>query len=58
MNEIILTEGPLWHTCLECGEVFDLMELPVQHCKVYCPHCYVPIGYISVYKGEEIVDVE
>lgn len=58
MNEIILTEGPLWHTCLECGETFDLMELPVQHGKVYCPHCYVPIGYIGIYEGEEITDVE
>lgn len=51
MNEIILTEEPLWHTCLECGETFDLMELPVQYGKVYCPHCYAPIGMIGIYKG-------
>lgn len=58
MNEIILTEEPFWYTCLECGEIFDLMELPVQRGKIYCPYCYIPIGMISIDEGKEVINVE
>lgn len=56
MNEIVLTGEPLWHTCRECGEIFDLMKLPVQHGRIYCPYCYVPIGMIRICEGEGITN--
>lgn len=51
MIDLMKNDTPYWHTCPECGEVFDLWEQEVKRGGIiYCPACFIPIGRIHVYE--------